>query len=104
MIDSDLIPKIEKAFGFELYDWQKEYLLECGTIPKFIRGGRYNGKTFVYCLRLLLCNTDKIKPRDLFMWADYSSSTRYKMWFKEYCLKVNQVLVENGIETRLICD
>jgi hypothetical protein len=27
MITEEMIPRIEQAFGFRLYDWQKDYLL-----------------------------------------------------------------------------
>lgn len=99
MIDNDLIKKIEKAFGFELYEWQKDYLLDNG---RMIRGGRCNGKTFAYCLKMLLSDGDKIRERELEELADEYHGNHYKIWFVKFIKDINRTLVENGIETRLI--
>lgn len=66
-IDYEVIKKIEQAFGFQLYDWQKDYLLGKRTCR--IKG-RVNGKTFAYCIRLLLSDGNPIKQRDLFKYRD----------------------------------
>ena len=50
-ITDETIDKIETIFGFSLYHWQREYLKGQREYP--ISGNR-NGKTFAYCLRLLL--------------------------------------------------
>lgn len=45
MITQEMIPEIEKAFGFSLYDWQKDYLLGKGlgiTSEMLLKRG--NGK------------------------------------------------------------
>lgn len=108
MINEKLIPQIEKAFGFPLYEWQKEYLL---GKQAWVATGRQNGKTFAYILNLLLSDGEPIKvtgvkPIDrceLFEMTDmYFSGYRYKKWFFRECLEVNQTLIENGIKTRIV--
>lgn len=99
MIDNECIKKIENAFGFQLYEWQKEYLLGNASM---IRGGRCNGKTFAYCLKMLLSDGRKIRERELKELADEYHGNHYKIWFEKYIKDINRTLVENGFETRLI--
>ena len=107
MIDEKLIPKIEKAFGFPLYDWQKKYLLGKGReFPK----ERASGKTFAYILNLLLSDGEQIKAIGvrpmwrsiLFEMYDECHGEPYKKWFFRKCMEISQMLVENGIKTRII--
>lgn len=91
--------KIEEAFGFPLYDWQKDYLL--GNHYKFPRGRRCSGKTFAYCLKLLLTDGKPIKKRDLFKYRDENHGTHYDSWFVGFILDINNTLVAAGFETRL---
>ena len=92
------IQKIEKAFGFSLYDWQKDYLL--GKRNTRMRG-RCNGNTFAYCLKLLLSDREPIKKRDLFKYRDENHGTHYDSWFVRFVLDINNTLVAAGFETRL---
>lgn len=98
MITEDMIPQIENAFGFQLYDWQKDYIL--GKIDHRA-GGRHNGNTFAYCLRLLLSEGEPIKRKDLYKYIDESHGNCYKIWFSQYCLCINDVLIGCGMKTRL---
>lgn len=98
MITQETIPLIEKAFGFHLYDWQKGYLL--GNID-IVKGGRGSGKTFVYCIKLLLSEGDEIKKNELKRYADEYHGYRYIVWFEHYCLSINEKLIENGFRTRI---
>ena len=93
------IRKIEKAFGFTLYDWQKNYLL--GNHYKFPICGRSNGRTFAYCLKLLLTDGETIKKRDLFKYRDERHGTHYDSWFAGYITDINKTLVAAGFETRV---
>lgn len=99
MITEDLIPKIEEVFGFQLYDWQKDYLL---GIRDRRNWGRRNGKTFAYCLKFLLSDGESIRRREIFKYRDELHSERYSRWFMGYCLEINDILVENGFKTRII--
>lgn len=97
-ITDEVIEKIENIFGFSLYDWQKEYLK--GEIERRTIG---NGKTFAYCLKLLLSDGAKINKRDVFRYRDEDHGASYPKWFQRFCLEINQRLIENGFKTR-ICD
>jgi len=93
------ICKIEKAFGFPLYDWQKDYLL--GNHCKIPYGQRCSGRTFAYCLKLLLSDGEPIKRRDLFKYRDKNHGTHYDSWFARYIWVINNTLLAVGFETRL---
>ena len=67
MITPETIQKIESVFGFSLYDWQKDYLI--GKIKHRV-GGRHNGNTFAYCVKLLLSDGDPIKIKDIQKYID----------------------------------
>lgn len=94
------IRKIEKAFGFTLYNWQKDYLL--GNHYKFPHGRRSSGRTFAYCLKLLLSDGEQIKRGDLFKYRDKNHGTHYNSWFARYIWDINKILVAAGIETRIV--
>ena len=94
------IRKIEKAFGFSLYDWQKDYLLE--NHYKFPYGRRCSGRTFAYCLKLLLSDGEPIKHRDLFKYKDENHGTHYDSWFVRYIRDINKTLVAARFETRIV--
>lgn len=93
------IRKIEEAFEFPLYDWQKDYLLGKRNTRM---GGRCNGNTFAYCLKLLLSDREPIKKRDLFKYRDEHHGTHYDSWFAGYIFDINKTLVAAGFETRVI--
>lgn len=86
MIIEEMIPRIEQAFGFPLYDWQKDYLL--GKTETVI-GGRRNGNTFAYIVKLLLSDGEPIKRMGLFKYRDYA-------------LEINDILMKAGFETRVV--
>ena len=98
---------MEKAFEFPMHEWQKEYLLNGRLTPK----ERGNGKTFAYILGLLLYDGEPIKvtrnksicDNELSKWCDGGLHTlKYKTWFFYECLRINEILVENGIKTRIV--
>jgi len=99
MITPEMIPIIEKAFGFQLYDWQKDYIL--GRISRRA-GGRRNGNTFAYCVHLLLSNGEPIKRRDLCQYVEGIHGAAYHRWFVGYCIEIDKVLKDSGLKTRLI--
>ena len=89
------VQRIEKAFGFPLYDWQKDYILGKRNTRM---GGRCNGNTFAYCLKILLSDGQPIKKRDLFKYRDENHGTHYDSWFAGYIWDINKVLVAAGAE------
>lgn len=98
MIESEMIPRIESAFGFTLYDWQKDYLL--GKIHRRA-GGRHNGNTFAYCVKLLMSDGEPINVVDLRKYIDEIHGSRYARWFTGYCMEINEKLVSAGFKTRV---
>lgn len=99
-ITEPVLNKIEDVFGFPLYPWQKDFIL--GKI-NVRAGGRNNGKTFAYCIRILLEDGECINISDIRhgMHIDEWHGQRYVEWFTNYIRDINSVLVKNGFETRL---
>lgn len=82
----EFFKKIEKALGFELFTWQKTFII-MGT-------QRRNGKTLSMILR------------DLFMpetpYIDFTSKprTHREMFYRQELLKIKRQLTDAGIETK----
>lgn len=101
MITEEMIPRIEETFGFQLYDWQKDYLL--GKINHRM-GDRHSGKTFAYCLKLLLSDGTQIPKREIELrkLSDMPLlDNNYTIWFVKYLRDMNRILRNAGFETRL---
>ncbi|MCX4299179.1 MAG: hypothetical protein OSJ73_19485 [Lachnospiraceae bacterium] len=98
-ITDETIQKIEEIFGFPFYDWQKEYLKGERTSRM---GGRSKGNTFAYCLKFLLSDGEKVQKKEVYKYWDGYHGARYPRWFQGYCLEINQKLIENGFETRIL--
>lgn len=100
MITWKMIPVIEKAFGFRLYKWQRNYLLgkrRCRTRH------RRNGNTFAYSIKLLLSDGEPIKP-ELLEYGRYTDEFHgkyYRIWFAKYLLDIDRTLKEAGFKTRI---
>lgn len=105
MITEEMIPRIEQVFGFPLHDWQKDYLL--GNPCKIPYEQRWNGKTFICCVMILLSDGKPI-PRNRLEFAKFADfptlglGTRYDLWFADYMREINDKLVEAGFETRVV--
>lgn len=99
-INDDVINKIECTFGFPLYDWQKRYLKgEDNAIPN---GGRRNGKTFAYCIRLLLGDHEPFdlhKPCEVDKLVDENHGPCYNSYFRNYLRNLNNQLLSVGFNT-----
>ncbi len=99
-INDDVINKLERAFGFPLYDWQKRYLKgEDNAIPN---GGRQNGKTFSYCIRLLLENREPFDLREsceVDKLVDENHGPHYNRFFRDYLRELNDQLLKAGLST-----
>ncbi len=101
MVTEEMLTGIERIFGFKLYDWQKEYILGKTDVRK---GGRRNGNTFAYCIRLLLSDGEPIprKYSALRSKADAAFPDEgYKTWFARYLLEINDTLTKAGFKTRI---
>lgn len=99
MITIEMIPVIESTFGFQLYDWQKDYLL--GNLNR-LPVGRRNGKTFAYCVRFLLSDGEPIDRENICNYIDGYHGLNYIGWFTKYCIEIDRVLKKYGLKTRLL--
>lgn len=95
-ITEESIPLIEKALGFELYEWQRAYLLgESCTIPS----GRVTGRTTAYVVRLLLTNEQPINIKfDAMKYKDHPS-VGYTHFFRNYMREIDEKLTAVGLPT-----
>ncbi|OGO90321.1 MAG: hypothetical protein A2Y17_12190 [Clostridiales bacterium GWF2_38_85] len=57
------IKKVERALGFPLFDWQKEYIFSGKPYGTEIVFARRAGKTLTHCLRLCLNDGEPIKAK-----------------------------------------
>lgn len=110
MVWSKTFKKVEEALGFELYDWQKDFIsMEIDFIPV---GGRANGKTLAFILRYLLNYEIQIKMYPM-MWKGpyYEELFPVDMekinilyihdWYPRYILEIDRKLKSVGLETYL---
>lgn len=94
VIDWDkFIPIIEKAFGFKLYDSQKEYLKN----DIYAGGGRNTGKTMAYCIKLDLTHKQPIKIDEIRNFSDEIRDPIYYHWFRRYFLDIHSTLKNSGL-------
>jgi hypothetical protein len=88
------LKKIESVFGFELYDWQKQYLKgEPVSFPK----GRGNGKTFAAILRILLADENTFTLSEV----KRSCKTNRARIYADMLLDINAKLLAAGFITNL---
>lgn len=99
-ITKEVIPFIEKAMGFELYEHQKNYLLERGNL----KSGRATGKTVAYCIKLALSDGEPLNLSRLENFSDFGDGTvRYaRQFFKGEFIKIRNILKEHGFPVREI--
>lgn len=70
-ITKELIPHIEKALGITLYEHQTMYLVHDFGIS----GGRRNGKTLAYCIKLSLSKGEPLDLKKPEKFSDYGDGT-----------------------------
>lgn len=81
-MDDQVLIDIEGVLGFELYDWQKDYIL-----GKRYDGytGRRSGRTTAYMIRLMLSEGPPINlyiTKELLSILDGSYGPSYHVWFR----------------------
>ena len=101
--------KIEKALGFKLYDWQKNYILEKSNE---VVNKRASGKTTAHILRILFMGEDPIeiyigRDKDArWIYGDdhvYVDKGSYEYFYKFYLntlKRISDALIKNGIKCR----
>ena len=60
MSQMDIVNKINKHFGIQLFDWQINYIFKDCAIPREIKFARRAGKTFAAVLKLCLSQGEPI--------------------------------------------
>ena len=91
------IEKLESVFGFKFHDWQKRYLK--GDDTAIYARERGSGKTFIYCLRVLL------EERHAFRLADFRSIRGKRgNQLLDSLQAINAKLINAGFKTNLIVD
>lgn len=92
-----MIPFIERALGFELYEWQKAYLLD---EPYKEPSGRAVGRTVAYIVKLLLTNEELIDiKKDAKHYQDYPGN-HYTHFFISEMRMIDAKLTSVGLPTR----
>lgn len=105
-ITEETIPLIEKALGFELYEPQKEYLLDEDRY-KLRSSGRNTGKTTAYCIRLALSEGEPLDLRKPWMFSDdwgvVSDTKQYaRQFFRRFFMDIRDKLKESGFPVRKV--
>lgn len=100
IITEQIIPLIEKALGFELYENQKSYLLgKSGMV-----GGRVTGKTTAYCVKLLLTDGEPLNLKKSVEFADGWSLSNHRSYamgfFRHELVKIHDKLKNHGFHVR----
>ena len=90
----NLLDQVEKALGFQLFIWQRQYIY---TGKKEWIGGRWTGKTTALILRELLIFTEDDEPLDLIC-----PLTKRAQLYKEEMRKIQQKLDHFLIPTRKV--
>jgi hypothetical protein len=89
------IEHIEKALGFKLQDWQKDYIL---TGEAVFPRGRRNGRTTAYCTRMALDPSKTYTFPELLNYADGDHGFAYPYWFRDKFLEIRDRLRDQGFE------
>lgn len=83
--------EVERALGFRLFAWQKDFIQQ--TDP--VNYGRRSGKTTAYILKLLLSNVDG-RPLDF----SRRPNSKRDDFFRKELISVKKKLDEAGVPTR----
>lgn len=99
-INEQVIPRIEKAINLKLYDHQKNYLMDKGSLT----GGRRTGKTIAYCVKLALTDGEPLDLRTPEDFADEWSLPDHRAYarrfFRNEFMKYRQLLKDYGFPVR----
>lgn len=99
-ITEKLIPHIEQAMGYKLYDHQVNYLLDKGKLEV----GRGSGKTTSYCIKLALSHGKPLDLRKPWEFSDGWELAHRKQYavdfFRRYFMDVRDKLKDHGFQVR----
>ena len=108
--EQETISKIERALGFELYDWQKEFIFRDYPYSRDIARIRQSGKTTAHCIKTCLSSgnpiiiyTDGAPDFDDFIYfGEDSVSTQRMRFFISELFVIYRKLKSAGIDLREI--
>ena len=108
--EQETISKIERALGFELYDWQKEFIFRDYPYSRDIERIRQSGKTTAHCIKTCLSSGNPIiiytdsAPYcdDPIYFGEDIVSTRRMMFFISQLAKIYGELKSAGVDVREI--
>lgn len=94
----DLIPHIEKALGITLYEHQTMYLVHDFGIS----GGRRNGKTVAYCIKLALSDGEPLNMKKPHEFSDYGGDNPHyhRDFFRREFMRIREFLKDYGFSVR----
>jgi hypothetical protein len=90
-----LMLRIERALGFKLHGWQKDYIL---TGKAVLPGGRRNGRTTAYCVRMAINTSKTYTYRELLKNTDEYHGQFYPHWFRDKFLEIRERLERVGLK------
>lgn len=101
-ITEHTIPLIEEALDIQLYESQREYLVNNGS---YWYGGRVSGKTLAYCIKLALSDGKPLNMRKPWEICDDDYGPKdniypYSRWFRNFFLKIWEQLKSAGLPVR----
>ena len=103
LISKETLEKVESIYGFKLHDWQYRYLI--GYTDSIPVTKRNSGKTFAYCIKLLLGKDQNPIPFNHPYIVNLSDNAgygrRYDIWFCNYLVDMHYTLTENGLKTNM---
>jgi hypothetical protein len=96
IMNEELLERMERALGFKLYEWQKEYILgRLNTSPC----GRLQGKTTAHILRQLFAMpTPLYLPMDIHLLkcvVDEHHTMSYYRLYRRWALEIAEQLLRN---------
>lgn len=102
-ITNAMLGRIQAAMGFELRDWQVEYLR---TGAQQYNVGRVSGKTTMYCIALALSEGPPILGRELHQYADMPrlNSGYSRIFFPSIFLEIWKKLKTAGLPVRKVIE
>lgn len=98
VISKEILPVIEKALGFELYNHQKQYLLDEGIL----QGGRATGKTVAYCIKLALSDGEPLDLKYPETFSDRSERHYSRGFFRAEFMRIRGLLQAHGFKVRSV--
>ncbi|MEN8702481.1 hypothetical protein [Bacillus infantis] len=99
-ISNELITDIEKALNIELYDNQKEFLLNDRIT--LMKGDTGTGKTFAHMIKVALSEGEPLDLTKVHEFCDFKASPIYIKFYRSAFIRIWEKLLDYGLEVRCI--